>query len=64
MFTNAEMIRLIMEEKGITLYDIHKKLNCAGYVYKSFEENKFTEKFIKKLEEILDEDLSMFINCK
>lgn len=63
MFTNAEMIKMIIKEKGMTLYEVHKRMNYAGYVYKSFEDNKFTEKFIRKLEAILGEDLSIFINC-
>lgn len=64
MYTNSEIIKAILKEKGITVYDVHKKLNYAGYVYKSFDKNRFTEKFIRKLEEIVGEDLSMFINCK
>lgn len=64
MFTNSEIIKGILEEKGFTLYDIHKKFNNAGYVYESFEKNRFTEKFIRKLENIVGEDLSIFINCK
>lgn len=64
MYTNSEILKGILEEKGLTVYDIHKKLNYAGYVYESFDKNRFTEKFIKKLEEIVEEDLSVFINCK
>jgi GTP cyclohydrolase FolE2 len=58
------MIKMIMKEKGITLYEVHKRMNYAGYVYDSFEKNRFTEKFIRKLEAILEEDLSFFINSK
>lgn len=64
MFTNSEILKGIIEEKGYTLYDIHKRMNYAGYVYESFEKNRFTAKFIHKLEEIINEDLSVFINCK
>lgn len=64
MYTNSDLLKGILEEKGLTVYDIHKKLNCAGYVYESFDKNRFTEKFIHKLEEIVGEDLSIFINCK
>lgn len=64
MLTNSEIIKSILKEKGLTVYDIHKKLNCAGYVYESFDKNRFTEKFIRKLEKIVGEDLSIFINCK
>ncbi len=64
MFTNSEIILQILKEKGMTLYDVREKLNGAGYVYENFKNNVFTAKFIKKLEEITGEDLSMFINTK
>lgn len=64
MFTNSEIILQILREKGITLYDVHTRLNNAGYVYENFKNNVFTAKFIKKLEEITGENLSMFINTK
>lgn len=64
MFTNSEIILQILKEKGLTLYDVHAKLNCAGYVYENFKNNVFTPNFIKKLEEITGEDLQIFINTK
>lgn len=64
MYTNSEIIKGILKEKGLTVYDIHKKMNYAGCVYESFDKNRFTEKFIRKLEKIVGEDLSIFINSK
>lgn len=62
MFTNSEIIQQILKEHGLSVYDVHTKLNNAGYVYENFKNNVFTAKFIKKLEEITGEDLQMFIN--
>lgn len=62
MFTNSEIIQQILKEHGLSVYDVHVKLNNAGYVYENFKNNVFTAKFIKKLEEITGEDLQMFIN--
>lgn len=62
MFTNSEIIQQILKEHGLSVYDVHVKLNSAGYVYENFKNNVFTAKFIKKLEEITGEDLQMFIN--
>lgn len=64
MYTNSEILKEILKEKGFSVYDIHKKLNFAGYVYESFDKNKFTKNFIHKIEEIVGEDLSIFINSK
>lgn len=64
MFTNSEIIQQILKEHGLSVYDVHKKLNNAGYVYENFKNNVFSAKFIKKLEEITGEDLQMFINYK
>ena len=63
MFTNSEIIQSIMKSKGISVYDVHVKLNYMGCVYESFKQNRFTKQFIAKLSEIVGEDLSMFINC-
>ena len=64
MFTNSEIIQQILKEHGLSVYDVHKRMNSAGFVYENFKNNVFTPKFIKKLEEITGEDLSMFINKK
>lgn len=62
MFTNSEMLKSILESKGLTVYDIYLKMGSKRNVYKAFEDNVFTKKFIKELEKIVGEDLSMFIN--
>ena len=62
MFTNSEIIKSIIEAKGFSIYDIYLKMGSKRNVYKAFDENVFTKKFIKELEKIIGEDLSMFIN--
>ena len=52
-----------MKSKGISVYDVHVKLNYMGCVYRNFKNNQFSKYFIDKLSEIVGEDLSMFINC-
>nr|DAE27614.1 MAG TPA: helix-turn-helix domain protein [virus sp. cti5L29] len=64
MYTNSDILKQILKEKGLTVYDVHLRLNCAGYVYESFVNNRFTPKFIHKLEEMVGEDLSAYINSK
>lgn len=63
MFTNSEMLKLILKEKGLTVADIYNKFGCNRNVYTSFERNRFTKKFIRQLEQYVGEDLSIFINC-
>lgn len=62
MFTNSEMLKSIIEAKGLNVHKIYLKMGQKRNVYKAFEENIFTRKFIKELEKIIGEDLSMFIN--
>ena len=62
MFTNSDILKSILESKGLTVYDIYLKMGSKRNVYKAFDENVFTAKFIKELEKIVCEDLSMFIN--
>lgn len=62
MFTNSDILKLLLETKGLSVYDIYLKMGSKRNVYKAFNENVFTEKFIRKLEKIVCEDLSMFIN--
>lgn len=64
MFTNSEMLKSIIEAKGLSIYKIYLKMGKKRNVYQAFEENMFTERFIKKLEKIVGEDLSMFVNIK
>ncbi len=64
MFTNSEILKSILESKGLSVYDIYIKMGSKRNVYKAFDENVFTEKFIRKLEKIVGEDLSIFINFK
>lgn len=62
MFTNSEILKSIIESKGLSIYDIYLKMGSKRNVYKAFDENVFTKKFINELEKIICEDLSMFIN--
>lgn len=62
MFTNSEILKSILESKGLSVYDIYIKMGKKRNVYKAFDENVFTKKFIKDLEEIVGEDLSIFVN--
>lgn len=64
MFTNAQMLKIILEGKNLNIHKLYEKMGCNRNVYTSFEENRFTEKFIRQIEEIVGEDLSTFINCK
>lgn len=63
MFTNSEILKSILKEKGLTVADIYKKFGYNRNVYTSFERNRFTAKFIRQLEQYVGEDLSIFINC-
>lgn len=62
MFTKSEILKSIIEAKGLSIYEIYLKMGKKRAVYKAFEENIFTERFIRELEKIVDEDLSMFID--
>lgn len=62
MFTNSEILKSILESKGFSVYDIYLKMGSKRNVYKAFDENVFTKKFIEELSKIVGEDLSMFIN--
>lgn len=62
MFTNSEVLKSIIEAKGLKIYDIFVKMGRKRSVYKAFEENTFNKKFISDLEKIICEDLSIFIN--
>ena len=62
MFTNSEMLKLILREKGLTVTDIYNKFGKSRNVYTSFEKNRFTKKFIRRLEQYVGEDLTVFIN--
>lgn len=64
MFTNSEILKSIIKSKGFSIYDIYTKMGSKRSVYVAFEENRFTKKFINKLENIIGEDLSVFINSK
>lgn len=63
MYTNSEILQAILASKGLNVHKIHEAMNNAGYVYENFKNNRFTANFIHKLEKIVGEDLSMFINC-
>ena len=62
MFTNSEVLKSIIEAKGLKIYDIFVRMGRKRSVYKAFEENTFNKKFISDLEKIICEDLSIFIN--
>lgn len=62
MFTNSDVLKSIIESKGLKIYDIFVKMGRKRSVYKAFEENTFNKKFIDELEKIISEDLSIFIN--
>lgn len=64
MFTNSEMLKSILEEKGLNVHKLYLKMGKKRNVYKAFDENVFTEKFIRQVESIVGEDLSLFINKK
>lgn len=63
MYTNSEMLQAILEEKGLSVYDVCLQLGHSGRVYEHFKKNRFNKHIITKLEEMTGEDLSMFINC-
>lgn len=62
MFTNSDILKSILKSKGFSVYDIYLKMGSKRNVYKAFDENVFTKKFIDELSLIVGEDLSMFIN--
>ncbi len=62
MYTNSEILQAILASKGLNVHKIHLAMNKSGEVYRSFKGNHFTANFIKKLEKIVGEDLSMFVN--
>jgi len=63
MYTDSKILQAILESKGLSVYKVHLAMNKSGDVYRSFNNNHFTANFIHKLEKIVGEDLSMFINC-
>ena len=63
MYTNSEILQAILASKGLNVHKIHVAMNKSGEVYRAFKNNHFSANFIRKLEEIVGEDLSIFINC-
>lgn len=63
MYTNSEILQAILETKGLNVHKIHLAMNKSGHVYRAFKNNHFSADFIRKLEKIVGEDLSIFINC-
>ena len=62
MFTNSEILKSILESKGLTIHKVYLQMNKNRDVYRAFENNHFTEKFIERLEKIVGENLHYFIN--
>ena len=62
MFTNSEIIKSILKSKGLNVHKVYVAMNNSGEVYRAFNENHFTPRFIEKLEKIVGEDLKVFIN--
>ena len=64
MFTNSEILKSFLEAKGYNIHKIYLLLGKNRKVYSAFELNRFTKEFIQELENIVGEDLSIFINSK
>ena len=64
MFTTSDIIKRKMELKGVTVYDIYVASGFKRNIYDAFEKNKFTKNIIKFIGEMIDEDLSMYVNSK
>ena len=61
MFTNSTVLEAVIKSKGLNIHKVYLLMGKNRKVYTAFENNLFTAKFIKELEGIIGEDLSMFI---
>lgn len=60
---NGRLLEAILNEKGYTIHKVYQLFGDKRVVYKAFQDNLFSREFIKKLEKLVGEDLSFFINC-
>lgn len=57
-----DVILKIMDMNNIRVYDLFNVFNGAGFVYRSFKENVFSDTILEKLTELTGVDLTIYNN--
>lgn len=60
MVTSSDMIVRIIKYKKFTVAQVNDMLDDGGSIYRSINLNRWTKKYLKKIGELIGEDLTIY----
>lgn len=60
MVTSSDMIVRVIKYKKFTVAQVSDMLDDCGSIYRSINTNRWTKKYLKKIGDIIGEDLTIY----